>query len=1622
MGGQLMLYNGQLTKELGETTPIRISNTEAYAFPRTLSGNIEVGDGTPNILIDTSSVGIGKSYSAMNGLLIRHKNANENLPLHRHSREVMFFIAPMKNQLGYSTTYANEAAKLHVQVLNFRSRDDIRPDALGKICAYTFSVDSDYPTVRMMSNEECYDIISSDKFYSDLHHTGTFFNPGVARNIKKNNDIATHKAILSDAPEDENEITEYINTCYEHGKNIRDKYIAGINSEDAKVRQSAADILRSDIRKFSNFLLWGFFYECDKAGAEITLKPLNEILDIMRHPMYSDAMNFLRFAAPIEMAKFQTSIIFMTLDKARLSISVETIKPASKVETIKSASKEVCSHMTSLCFGNVFSFVNNLKNYSPEVTDDLLTEGVHDKLIEGDSDLMALAQEVICKSAQKSRSRHFFETEEIPFTIFIDEEHDVCSRLSNKSITTLVGHTDEHEHQDGSPDKVEGLLSLVANAFRVMQKIEDEKVSSGRIKQYFDAVKRKKALQGDGFDEMDAALFRISQKFRSMARLHLPELFDNQRGCIDTMTRWFSGADHRGFTAVSSDIDTFKAIVGNSLNLGLTTIVGSNNLKSLFIDFEADGPGVRTYRITKNVRGSESLSLHNFIMIIMLYYKAAASIGYDTKKIQNRYENQDDVLVSFLKNVHTKRKLLRNVFNEVQKARIEINEFFTYFTYKVIPTLSVVTPFSQQSSAIESGNAIPDIVHIGLGLSIIGCPAELDIFRAIYSKQGESKNVVSVASATRGLHGAYATKFNLQNFFEFINRTMEISLGTILDVSRYNREELQRLAQARFNRIIGGLELSRVKVSDHRADMTTYRMNRLGEIDATPHESVTLLQPSENLRKFRSLLPHKKTTDNETNGFIFRSNRQYRETMRCFDFLEIAETRQQDALVFSNSNAPLRALKAIASMKQSFGRSGAFMYRWVKSRGYEIASPADFNEFLEGEHADDLKHFQCVVDKLQDVNKQKVAFIPGENGKSTLLICFDAKLGEDIEFANLVCKHHERQTVVIFTSHVSGGVGLNNVVWEFGGDYTEDYLRPEDEEVLFGITRDFQILAIASSNYYSAVRTPGRGYNNRENFNIAFKKLTDTISIPTMGDISNGLESKIIIEELRKENTTSLVSTIIQTIGRFERRNHTQTKAIFYLDDEDSMSMKDSAFEQDMRNLARFHASSPDEADQYISMSSVCTRGLFAMALVFAKTRTFDDETLGYLRDEGAYCERVRKGSNEFFGNDNSNGNGFRYWQIRARANDPCFSWVPDFNDTLRRCTTPDKLQHLQEDWHRTPGYAQAVAMGYGEATDTALSYMFYDLEFAETDEGEFFGPPKFKGKTIFINYETGRLSDLRDEKADIFDPDAVYSMADAIPIYLPSGRDKKDNFGTRSVVNDLLFRQNVNQNLKDFIERNRIQTPNPYLVPTVDMKKNIRGNIGEAITASVLKSYIDYVPTYEDVPRNRYVQLHTFLRQQQAAGHEAAVLKFRNISFEYADLALIDTENYNILAIDAKNIMRLNDETLRSLSEDRVFDKKQKFQAAFTECFGECHVDYVVINAAMSSIEINDLNHVFSGQSRDTGIYRYSLFSIIEEKDKRRCNGISSSLHNKIVEFMGVSPIIEIDDFYSLETEHSTH
>lgn len=315
----------------------------------------------------------------------------------------------------------------------------------------------------------------------------------------------------------------------------------------------------------------------------------------------------------------------------------------------------------------------------------------------------------------KIDENNYFFQKDISFTVVVDEEHIAYDQILDEEHKVLF-------------DKNIRIAHVFAAAYRIMNRARhaDPERPNGLVLE--DACQK--------FDEEVVHLF--NNKCHS-------------NFSIDQIIRMFK--DNFGDMLIDGkDVEQVVNLCKNVFSVTPKRFFNENGLKKIRIKSYAGESECRIYYDNELEGIDPNPSMHDVMQAIICVFAACARIK-DQKLISfiahNSDNSQNSLLSNFILTAQANRGSIDSLFSRIDDQNLRIDEFFTYFTPKIIFSLEKLDDIPLPPSALQNA------IYVGFKMELFGELPEVSAMRMLH---GTDNTLISL-SATSGFHGSFSGNF-----------------------------------------------------------------------------------------------------------------------------------------------------------------------------------------------------------------------------------------------------------------------------------------------------------------------------------------------------------------------------------------------------------------------------------------------------------------------------------------------------------------------------------------------------------------------------------------------------------------------------------------------------------------------------------------------------------------------------------------------------------------------------------------------------------------------------------------------------------------------------------------------
>ena len=312
---------------------------------------------------------------------------------------------------------------------------------------------------------------------------------------------------------------------------------------------------------------------------------------------------------------------------------------------------------------------------------------------------------------------NYYRKNNIDFTVVIDEEHIAHDKILGARHKVLFDHK----------IKVPHVLSAV---YRIINRVKHSESSEGHPMVLQQAYK-------DFYDDV-VGLFegRCQSKFKAEQLL---AMFQANLGDM---------------TIDARDVEQVIGLCKNVFSVTPKRFFNENELKKIRFKSLGNDAECRIYfsNTKEDDESDQNPTMHDLVQITLCVFAACAKLKDD--KISrwfshNSVNNQNSLLTQFIRIARANRSCIESLFCRVDDQNINIDEFFAYFTPKIVFSIEKISDLPLSPADLESA------IHVGLKAELFEELPEVSLMRILH----DTSNTVMCLSATSGFHGSYSGNY-----------------------------------------------------------------------------------------------------------------------------------------------------------------------------------------------------------------------------------------------------------------------------------------------------------------------------------------------------------------------------------------------------------------------------------------------------------------------------------------------------------------------------------------------------------------------------------------------------------------------------------------------------------------------------------------------------------------------------------------------------------------------------------------------------------------------------------------------------------------------------------------------
>ena len=837
-----------------------------------------------------------------------------------------------------------------------------------------------------------------------------------------------------------------------------------------------------------------------------------------------------------------------------------------------------------------YSFDDLLSGYSVSSSADVLKHA-------NDSDLdfgEFLDREYFIKN-----DRNYFAKNNIGFSVVYDEEHI----LYNKFTEDYTFRPITEKAYGSTVNIIHALASL--NRWLKNISVKNELMNVGRLHEEKQKIVRKL------FDEIkNHTSFKTDADFENF----LEAVESNEFGILVKSTDYeFIRALCENVIAYSPKLIMSQEYLKN-INLnserGSPQIVISKNNSNL-IDIQnpsqpgsvSEGESPEVIEPKSNANGVDInnslqtvsvLDLLQVILTILYVCKDSSSIvgGRLEKGRENNHQNM--ALYHLFKIANDSRAFLENLFSSSldMKEDDNISVQFAYFLTKIGFNFKFITE-------VETRDFVSEYMRVEPHVFIINELPEVNMLQILKNPL----NKVFLLSATRGFKKIFSGNYS-DLFFKKVNcylpGTLKIFQREMFEnnpMPKFTESRFKKRSSVKVNKIIFNCHRTKNNPVKDTVSLLSYKVTNVDAAGIGLKNDLVACNESYQLIKSGGRNFLEDIIDNVNQSDYFKNNVygaiRREEVLRVFKCIVHAYENGENAMIMTLTNR-FKELMRHEVFRES-------IFSGIKT----IGSPDSENKF------------------------KVIEYHPKEKGtgKKIRLICFDAELGRTTDLKEHFVSDPDT-LIILVSSYISAGTGLNLTIEERSGGKSSS-------------EKDFDAIYFVSGPYYTSVKNK-KEYDHISNQLLIFKSLAHEGG-KTVANLSDGLSSIRSRKILKQEHKAEQAKTIMQAIGRIERRDSEMDTKIYFVDEEGKTHFDECMF--GFNELYGLHGHQSEKT--IIANFSMLAKSLLKVALNHTEKYSMPIASRKVLENESkiaseAYCHffesmlpnalsAYRKGNKDYF-------------------------------------------------------------------------------------------------------------------------------------------------------------------------------------------------------------------------------------------------------------------------------------------------------------------------------------------------------------------------------------------------------
>ena len=437
------------------------------------------------------------------------------------------------------------------------------------------------------------------------------------------------------------------------------------------------------------------------------------------------------FVLPFERAKISPCILLATSDKFDYNVGIAIVGENGK-PSIKSLP---------------FDYIIGQKKKSENTDEEARTADVSGSTFVEQIDFIKHDYFLIDENS-------YFRKNNISFTLIVDEEHIAYDKFFQRSQKKLF---DTH--------------TQIAHVFSVVNRFVQSLKDADKI----------------GIEHV--ILYEAKHKFVS----ELTTLFDTKcdvsKGItLNKVLNIFSNnVDH--ISIHSSELEQIISICKNVFSITPKRFFNEQGLKKIRIGSFANNTECRIY-YENDTLDDNNPTMHDILQALMCVFAACSHIKDPDFRNMIRHgegNSQNSLLDKFIQGATNARASIEAMFDRVDNDELYINEFFTYFTPKIVFSIEKILNLPFKASELK------DKVYVSFRLDLFEALPEVTLMRALHN----TTNSVICLSATSGFKNSYSGNYSRPVMSKF-GEDSKNNLGyRTINRKEEDAEKLQKLRQLR---------------------------------------------------------------------------------------------------------------------------------------------------------------------------------------------------------------------------------------------------------------------------------------------------------------------------------------------------------------------------------------------------------------------------------------------------------------------------------------------------------------------------------------------------------------------------------------------------------------------------------------------------------------------------------------------------------------------------------------------------------------------------------------------------------------------------------------------------------